>query len=106
MAEIALAPVKIAQAMRGAFGWTSLPPRPLHPGIGKKPIGVRRLTLWLACVRHVAKNGRPRRHPLDPRIPGSKRVISVIGTNSSDDRIAYGGRGQITDVQQPRCGNR
>src|SRR5258707_8406972 len=42
--------------MRGVFGVGPVsPPRPLHPGIGKigigkKQIGVRRLTLWLACV--------------------------------------------------------
>src|ERR1700720_2163451 len=37
--------------MRGAFGvGSAFPPRPLHPGIGKKQIGLRRLTLWLACV--------------------------------------------------------
>ena len=37
--------------MKGVFGvGTVSPPRPLHPAIGKKPIGVRRLALWLACV--------------------------------------------------------
>src|SRR6266478_3145384 len=39
---------------------------------------------------------------LTQRIPGSKRVISVIGTNSSDDRIAHGGRGCCTSVIWPR----
>ena len=37
--------------MRGAFGVGPVfPPRPLDPGIGKKQIGVRRLTIFLACV--------------------------------------------------------
>src|ERR1700720_4118224 len=37
--------------MRGVFGvGPASPPRPLHPGIGKRQIGVRRLTLGLACV--------------------------------------------------------
>src|SRR5260221_3312597 len=37
--------------MRSVFGvGPANPPRPLHLGIGKKQIGVRRLTLWLACV--------------------------------------------------------
>jgi len=37
--------------MSGVFGvGPASPPRPLHLGIGKKQIGVRRLTLWLACV--------------------------------------------------------
>src|SRR5216683_3853107 len=37
--------------MSGVFGvGTAFPPRPHHLGIGKKQVGVRRLTLWLACV--------------------------------------------------------
>ena len=37
--------------MRGIFGVGPVfPPRKLHLGIGKKEIGVRGLTLWLACV--------------------------------------------------------
>src|SRR3981081_1791117 len=36
--------------MRGVFGVGPAPPRPLYLRIGKKQIGVRRLTLWLACV--------------------------------------------------------
>src|ERR1700738_5213102 len=37
--------------MRGVLGvGAASPPRRLHFGIGKKQIGVRRLTLWLACV--------------------------------------------------------
>ncbi len=37
--------------MRGVFGvGPDSPPRPLHSKIGKKQIGRRRLTLWLACV--------------------------------------------------------
>ena len=36
--------------MRGVSGRPVAPPRPLHLGIGKKEIGVRGLTLWLACV--------------------------------------------------------
>src|SRR5258705_762216 len=55
--------------MRGAFGVGPVsPPRPLHPGIGKKPIGVRRLTLWLACV-----------------------VSLLAGSASAHDASSYGG---------------
>src|ERR1700745_730677 len=37
--------------MRGVFGvGPTSTPRPLHLGIGEKQIGVRWLTLWLACV--------------------------------------------------------
>jgi hypothetical protein len=37
--------------MTGVFGvGSAFPPRPLHPGTGRKQIGVRGLTLWLACV--------------------------------------------------------
>src|SRR5882762_9821464 len=37
--------------MKGAFGvGPAFPPRPLHPGISGKPVGLRRLTIWLACV--------------------------------------------------------
>src|ERR1700737_952618 len=37
--------------MRGVLGGgAASPPRRLHFGIGKKQIGLRRLTLWLACV--------------------------------------------------------
>jgi hypothetical protein len=37
--------------MRGVFGvGAASQPRSLHPGIGKKQIGLRGLTLWLACV--------------------------------------------------------
>src|ERR1700726_2835223 len=37
--------------MSGVFGVGPVsPPRLLHLGIGKKRIGVRRLTLWVACV--------------------------------------------------------
>src|SRR5450631_512570 len=37
--------------MRGDFGVGPVsPPRTPHPGIGKTQVGVRRLTLWLACV--------------------------------------------------------
>src|SRR5216684_927766 len=37
--------------MSGVFGvGPACPPRPLHLGIGKRQIGGRRLTLWLACV--------------------------------------------------------
>ncbi len=44
--------------MRGVFGvGSAFPPRPLHPGIGKKQIGVRRLTLWLACVVSLLAGG-------------------------------------------------
>src|SRR5258705_10968378 len=40
--------------MRGAFGVGPVsPPRPLHPGVGKQPFRLRRLTLWLACVLSV-----------------------------------------------------
>src|ERR1700681_3037274 len=55
--------------MRGVFGvGPASPPRPLHLGIGKKPIGVRRLTLWLACVMSL-----------------------VAGSASSHDASSYGG---------------
>jgi len=55
--------------MRGAFGVGPVsPPRPLHPGIGKKPIGLRRLTLWLACV-----------------------VSLLAGSASGHDASSYGG---------------
>ena len=55
--------------MRGAFGVGPVsPPRPLHPGIGKKPIGLRRLTLWLACV-----------------------VSLLAGSASAHDASSYGG---------------
>jgi photosystem II stability/assembly factor-like uncharacterized protein len=37
--------------MRGVFGvGPDFPPRPLHRGTGRKPIGARWLTLWLACL--------------------------------------------------------
>jgi hypothetical protein len=37
--------------MRGVFGvGPAFPPRLLHLWIGKRQIGLRRLTLWLACV--------------------------------------------------------
>src|SRR5882672_7035200 len=55
--------------MRGAFGVGPVsPPRPLHPGIGKKPIRLRRLTLWLACV-----------------------VSLLAGSASAHDASSYGG---------------
>src|ERR1700737_3280842 len=55
--------------MSGVFGvGPASPPRPLHLGIGKKPIGVRRLTLWLACVMSL-----------------------VAGSASSHDASSYGG---------------
>jgi hypothetical protein len=59
--------------MRGVFGVGPVsPPRPLHLGIGigigKKPIGVRRLTLWLACVLSL-----------------------VAGSASAHDASSYGG---------------
>ena len=54
--------------MKGVFGvGPAFPPRPLHPGIGKKPIGVRRLALWLACV------------------------VSLAGSVSAHDASSYGG---------------
>src|SRR6266700_3426661 len=55
--------------MRGVFGvGAASPPRPLHRGIGKKQIGLRRLTLWFACVL-----------PL------------LTGSASSHDASSYGG---------------
>src|SRR6266571_96140 len=55
--------------MRGVFGVGPVsPPRPLHPGIEKKPIGVRRLTLRLACV-----------------------VSLLAGSASAHDASSYGG---------------
>jgi photosystem II stability/assembly factor-like uncharacterized protein len=57
--------------MKGVFGVGAVsPPRPLHPGIGigKKPIGVRRLALWLACV-----------------------VSLLAGSASAHDASSYGG---------------
>jgi len=37
--------------MKGAFGvGPAFPPRPLHPGISGKQVGLRWLTIWLACV--------------------------------------------------------
>src|ERR1700752_1641856 len=37
--------------MRGVFGvGPCFPPRPLHLGKRREPIGVRRLTFWLVCV--------------------------------------------------------
>ena len=55
--------------MRGVFGVGPVfPPRPLHPGIGKKPIGVCRLTFWLACL-----------------------VSLLAGSASAHDASSYGG---------------
>ncbi len=55
--------------MRGVFGvGPAFPPRPLHLGIGRKQIGVRRLTLWLACM-----------------------VSLLAGSASSHDASSYGG---------------
>lgn len=37
--------------MKGVFGvGPAFPPRSLHPGISGKQVGLRRLTIWLACV--------------------------------------------------------
>src|ERR1700694_3288049 len=55
--------------MRGVFGvGAAFSPRPPHHGIGKKQIGVRRLTLWLACV-----------------------VSLLAGSASAHDASSYGG---------------
>src|SRR6266436_5271835 len=55
--------------MRGVFGVGPVsPPRPLHLGIGKKQIGVRRLTLWLVCL-----------------------VCLMAGSASPHDASSYGG---------------
>src|SRR6267142_3760843 len=55
--------------MRGVFGVrAAFSPRPLRLGIGKKQIGVRRLTLWLACV-----------------------VSLLAGSASAHDASSYGG---------------
>src|SRR6202163_17746 len=55
--------------MRGVFGvGAAFSPRPLHPGIGKEQIGLRRLTLWLACV-----------------------MLLVAGSASPHDASSYGG---------------
>src|SRR5260370_31282290 len=55
--------------MRGVFGvGPAFRPRPLHLGIGRKQIGVRRLALWLACM-----------------------VSLLAGSASSHDASSYGG---------------
>src|SRR5258708_31532739 len=55
--------------MRGVFGvGPASQPRPLHLGIGEKQIGVRRLTLWLACL-----------------------VCLMAGSASPHDASSYGG---------------
>jgi len=55
--------------MTGVFGvGSAVPPRPLHLGKGKERIGVRWLTLWLACV-----------------------VCLMAGSASPHDASSYGG---------------
>src|ERR1700688_4888284 len=46
--------------MKGVFGvGPAFPPRLLHLWIGKKQIGLRRLTLWLACMLSLLAGSAP-----------------------------------------------
>jgi hypothetical protein len=64
--------------MSGVFGvGPAFPPRPLRLGIGKKQIGLRRLTLWLACVMSQNYECGISVCSLDRALPGSGFIVFI-----------------------------